>query len=142
MMLESIAVAAILCAAAWADSTSTLQPIDTVSRGMQSLVPPDTGRSLKEVSPLPKIAMLPAPVKSPIFSGWGWYTLGRVQSSEYDTSQMAYDFQFENEWLYNFETGLKSCHRLETTARRVCIWRSGSIIRFLINGKPTVMWSF
>lgn len=40
------------------------------------------------------------------FSGWGWLTLGRVESSIHQT--VDYDINFEKEWLVDFVAGLKA----------------------------------
>ncbi|HON11597.1 MAG TPA: hypothetical protein PLE24_12080 [Chitinispirillaceae bacterium] len=40
------------------------------------------------------------------FSGWGYFTFGRVESSPMETGQ--YDITFEKEWLVDFDAGIKA----------------------------------
>ena len=44
------------------------------------------------------------------FSGWGYFTFGRVESSPIETGQ--YDINFEKEWLSDFDAGLKTVARI------------------------------
>ena len=39
------------------------------------------------------------------FSGWGWLTMGRVESSPYQRDN--YDVNFEKEWLTDYDAGFK-----------------------------------
>ena len=48
-------------------------------------------------------------------SGWGWLTMGRVESSPFQKSD--YDVNFDKEWLVDFNAGIKATHPIGENGR-------------------------
>jgi hypothetical protein len=48
-------------------------------------------------------------------TGWGWLTMGRVESSPFQKAD--YDVNFDKEWLVDFDAGLKAVHQIGANGR-------------------------